>query len=448
MKIKKRSLHHRVSCKKGFQNMYRIFVFIPGIFFAFLFFTACGENPPPPPPPVNLTYWSVFDDKATFDPLIKAYTEQNKNVNITYKKFKYSEYEDELINAFSLDKGPDIFSIHNDWLPRYQERLAAFPPEVLSASDFESSFVEVASKDLVSSGKAWAVPLSVDTLALYYNKDHFDQANIPEPPKTWEEFEEDVKELTKTDTLGNITRAGAAMGTSENVNRSVDIVSLLMLQNNAQMIDDNHTRATFDQSVQTDEGEVTSPGQDALRFYTDFAAPSKELYTWNPKMDYSIDAFTEGGASMMINYSFHAATIKAKAPDLNFGITQVPQYKNKDKVNYANYWAEAVSNKSRNQEEAWKFLKFISEKAQIETYSETTGRPTSRRDMVNDQLQNPNLMVFADQLLTAESWYKPDAIAVENIFVDMISSVNLGSAKVTEAIPTAVKRINQLFPKE
>jgi len=403
-------------------------------------------------PPITLTYWRPFQEKATFDPIIAAYKKVKPNVTINYRRLSPDEYQSELVNAFSLDRGPDIYAVHNDWLPTHIERLVPMPATTMSATEYASTFAQVATDDFVYGGRPYAIPLSIDTLALYYNKDHFNQANIPSPPKTWKEFSDDLKLLTKTDEHDNIVRAGATIGTARNINRSMDILSLMMLQYGTTMTNKEHTRAIFDQAAGTDtNNQANFPGINALTFYTGFASPrNADIYTWNPKLDYSLDAFAEGNASMTFNYSFNAATIKAKVPDLNFGIAPMPQLQDPssglaEKTNLANYWGEAVSAKSAHQQAAWDFLKFASSRAVLAEYLKTTGAPSSRRDMVNDQLQDPIVGPFASQILTAKSWYKPDATAVDNIFVQMIDSVNLGTATVEEAIKAAAQQVNLLF---
>ncbi|MFF4185729.1 ABC transporter substrate-binding protein [Streptomyces sp. NPDC001691] len=46
-------------------------------------------------------------------------------------------------------------------------------------------------------GKRCTLPLLGDSYALYYNKDAFKAAGITEPPKTWSQFAEDAKKLTR-----------------------------------------------------------------------------------------------------------------------------------------------------------------------------------------------------------------------------------------------------------
>jgi len=63
-----------------------------------------------------------------------------------------------------------------------------------------------------------------------------------------------------------------------------------MMQNGAIMSTDN--KASFDQPSIKDKSYF--PAQEALRFYTDFANPGKEVYSWNEKMPNSIEALFKG----------------------------------------------------------------------------------------------------------------------------------------------------------
>jgi len=281
----------------------------------------------------------------------------------------------------------------------------------------------------------------VDTLALYYNRDLFNTAGITSPPKTWDEFNDDVKNLTVLDSRGNITRSGAAIGTADNINRSTDILTLLMLQSGVKMTNDSHTTATFSQSV---NGEDV--GQRALQYYTDFANPSKKsVYTWNDQQHYSIDAFVEGSTAMMFNYSHQIATVRSKSARFNFGIAPAPQIAGTPvAVNFANYWAPTVSKQSKNPITAWKFLVYLSSAAGDASYVNASDRPSARRDLLEQQKSDPDLGAFAQQALSARSWYQIDNSAIETIFAGMINDVNFGRASVRDALDAAESKVNVL----
>ena len=427
-------------------------LFIIILVLVFLIGSGFGCRDPYEKEEITLTFWNLWDDSGQWKDLIEEYERDNPNIKIRYYKKNFLEYEEELLGALAAGKGPDIFVVNNSWMPRYSDKINPISQELITDSQkliterkFKEQFVDVAYYDFVFDGKIYAVPFSVDTLALYYNKDFFNTVGIPEPPKTWEEFKDAVERLTEIDQYGNITRAGAAIGTAKNVNRSTDIVSLLMLQSGVQMTNSKNSAATFNQGIEI-SGKDYLPGLTALRFYTDFANVSKRVYTWNPRMHYSIDSFYEGKAAMMFNYSYHIPTIKAKAAKLNFGVAPIPQISGSEvDVNYANYWANAVSSLSPYPTEAWDFILFVAQKENLEKYLTETEKPTARRDLVIKQIDDIYLGVFAEQALTAQSWRQVDDKRIESIFADMIESVVLGQVTAEEAIELAATHVNRLM---
>lgn len=397
------------------------------------------------PRPAHLEIWGVYEKGEILQELIDNYQKQNKHITIYYEKKPFLDYEKELINAFAIDEGPDILAIHNSWLPKYKDKVKEVPAELLSFNIFKKTFVDVVEKDLTIDNKIYALPLYVDTLALFYNKDLLNSAGISSPPETWEDLINDLGKLVKRNQWGGIDRIGVALGTAENINRSTDILGLLMLQNGTKMVSGDKQSATFNQSIFLEE-ELYYPGQDALRFYTDFSNPSKKAYTWNRQMPYSIDAFVEGKAAMMFNYSYHIPTIKERAPYLNFAIAPMCQIKGREfDINYANYWAFAVSKKSEVSYEAWKFILYLTQRENAEKYLEEAKRPTAQRDLVDWQKQDLELGVFAKQSLTAQSWYQIDSNAIETILAEAIESVVLGTATVQKAIETSTDQVTLLM---
>jgi len=412
------------------------------IFSLAIAFPGCKANPLQS---TELEFWGVFDDSDVFSGLIADFNEEFPKTKVKYYKKIYSTYEKDLLEAMASDRGPDIFMIHHTWTPKYEDKIWAAPADLVLIKDIQDNFVDVVYKDFVVDGYVVALPLSVDTLALYYNKDIFNTVGIAQPPETWEEFLDVLEKLTIKDERDNVIRAGASIGTARNVNRSTDILSLLMIQSGAQMINSNKTKAVFDDVVKLNN-ESFYPGQRALEFYTDFANPLKSSYTWNTRMHYSIDAFYEGTTAMMFNYSYHLPTIRAKSPYLNFGVAKMPQIKDSEKdVNYANYWGIAVSRNSESSKQAWEFINWITQKEGSKKYLEKTKKPTARRDLVDWQKNDKDVGVFSEQSLSAQSWYQIDSLSIENIFADMIESVVLGEETIGKAIDKSINQINLLM---
>jgi multiple sugar transport system substrate-binding protein len=398
--------------------------------------------------PANLEMWGLYDEPDIFKEFIYDFADESKcSIEITYKKMSAETYEQDLINAFASGKGPDIWMMHNTWLPKHKDKIKEFPQEALKfdMEKFQTTFVEVAENDLTEQSKIYGIPLYIDTLALFYNKDYFNTAGITTSPTTWEELIDVLNKLIKKDQKGNIERAGISLGTAENINRATDILSLIMLQNGTEIVNKDKKTSNISGSVTLD-GKSYFPGREALRFYTDFSNPSKTSYTWNRQMPYSIDAFANGTSAIMLSYAYQMSAIKSKSPYFRYSISPMLQLKNRSfDINYANYWAYTVSKQSKSPDMAWKFLLYLIEKENAKRYSQLTNRPVAQRGLIEWQkTDNPGLSVFAGQILTARSWHQADSIKIEKHFSDAIESVVLGGATVDKAINTLSNQINLL----
>ncbi|MDD5489764.1 MAG: extracellular solute-binding protein [Candidatus Moranbacteria bacterium] len=453
---------------------------------------------------VDLEIWGLFDDSDVFVKAIQEYKRRNARVGtITYKKMTVDSYENDLRDALATGKGPDIFLIHHTWLAKHLDKLQPAPAEMMSSSgknaafitprSVEDNFPDVVQKDFVSGTNVYALPLTVDSLALYYNKDLLNQAGISRPPKTWEEFDSDVQKMTKIDSFGNITLSGAAMGASSDrpenpgggkINRATDILTLLMMQAGAEIYDPDKKIAQFAEFPDSFSGKDKTPGEMALEYYTKFSNLNSAQYSWNAKMHNSIDAFIEGKTAMTINYSWLIPRIEDKAPKLNFGIALVPQNKDQNgqglNIDFANYWGWSVSkNKLMNAEsgqkvtatneqriaEAWRFLAYLtmgsddiapflgavpSESVDYNPaadYAEKQKKPAARRDLIEKQKDDLLLSPFAQGNLIARSWPEPDNLAVEKIFDEMIDDVTLRNEKPDEVIRQAQNSVNLLIKR-
>lgn len=426
--------------------------------------------------PVELTIWRVFDSQDTFDPLIEDYRRIHPNVRINYRKLRFEEYEDELIRALAEDRGPDIFSVHNSWMKGYTDLIEPMPDTLrityqeikgtikkepvvtirnertMSLRELNDDYVQVvpgyvvypATDDNGTQNRIYGLPLSVDTLALYYNKEILDAAGIPQPPSTWEDFQEAIIALTKYDANGGIAQSGAAIGTGSNIERSADIMSLLMMQSGSQMTD-ARGQARFAEAV-SGSGGRTLPSADALRFYTDFANPTKEVYTWDQSFTNSFDAFAAGQTAFFFGYSYHAPLLEAQAQKLDIELSPMPQITDdlRARINYANFWVESVSKKSEHSDWAWDFIQFAADEDNVEDFLDAAGKPTALRSLVLRQSEDFNLSVFADQVLSAQAWYNgDDATAAERAMEEMIDSVVAGTNTVEEALGIAQNEVNQ-----
>jgi multiple sugar transport system substrate-binding protein len=205
--------------------------------------------------PTKLDFWTVYDDVDTLKALVARYTAARPYVTVNIRQLRPEEVYQRLIEALAEDRGPDIISVRNRWLPGLKTKLATMPDEVpdntvqitgdafnsktvitegtrqmLTVPQLDSEYVRAVKQDVVMDGKIYGLPLSLDTMAVFYNKDILDRANIAEVPKTWKDLQEAIKKITKLDRTGKLIQASAALGTSTNIPGYDDLLYVLFQQ--------------------------------------------------------------------------------------------------------------------------------------------------------------------------------------------------------------------------
>jgi len=338
----------------------------------------------------ELTYWGLWEDSNIIQPIIEDFRKQYPDITINYAKQDVKQYRQKLSARMKNNTGPDIFTFHNTWLPVLSDVLLPLPNDIMTKNEFKNSFYSVIDKDLTKNGAIYGIPMGIDTLALYINTEIFKVAGVT-LPNNWEDFRKIAMSLTVIDEAGKIKTAGAALGAYDNVTHAPDIVSLLFIQNGADM---KNLTSTLGRS------------SDTLNFYTSFAIGDQKV--WDSSLDPSILAFSKGNLAMYFGYSWDYFIIKAMNPDITFEIYPVPHVSGVN-TTVASYWAQGVSAKSKHQKEALLFLKFLAKAETAEklfTLASKTrvfGEPYARKDLESKLKDNSVVYPFVSQANDAQS---------------------------------------------
>jgi len=383
----------------------------------------------------ELTIWGLDEDTRIWRTTISRFRNSYPDVSVNFMEIDPENYESELLNALAANKGPDVFMFNSKWFVEHGDKVVPAPSTKITASTFAGLFPQVVEEDFVSSDRIYAMPLSVDTLALLYNRDIFDKKGVVFPPKTWSEFEEAVAKI-RVFQNGAITEKAAAIGgTSKSVSNAVDLVGLLMMQHGSTIVNENFTRASLGR-----EGEA------GLTQYTKFANPQDPLYTWRDSFGSSDESFANEEVAMVFAYPSDVKEIQDKNPFLDFEISKIPQVNVDNPVNFANYWGLAVSSGSQSPDAAWDFVIFATtDKTSAEDYASQVGHAPALRFLIDNYLNNPDVGIFAEQALTAQSWPQVNDDEIDTLFNDMIRSVIEGEATVNKAISSARAEITELI---
>ncbi|MBI3397363.1 extracellular solute-binding protein [Candidatus Woesebacteria bacterium] len=389
---------------------------------------------------VELTLWG-FWEQSVVDPLIQDYQKQNPDVTVKYVLESKVDYRERLTNTLAKPNGPDIFPIHNSWVPMFNKELDSLPQAVMTQADYAKTFYPIASSDLSNSRSIVGIPLEYDALTLFINEDIFASSGKT-PPSTWDDLRVLAKDpaLLKKDLQGNITQAGVALGRTENVDYWPEIIGLMMLQSGV--------------DLNNPSGDAA---QRALKFYALFSTVEGD---WDVTQPVSSLAFSNGKLAMYFAPSWEAYNIKSLNPGLKFRTVALPQLARSNPsdpgMSYATYWADGVWARSKNKMEAWKFLKFLSsQESETKLNAPTSGsfaKAYSRMDMADAQKQDPYLGSVVSLAPYAQSWYLqsnthdgPTGIntQIKNLFSDAVTSTikGLSSDTVLSTLNDGLNRI-------
>lgn len=156
--------------------------------------------------PVKLTMlgWEIYQ-QAGMEALAEAYHEEHPNVTIEVQISTWSEYWTKLEAMANSGSLPDIFWMHTNEFSKYADAgMLAELTDLYDEEDknyFKNNFPDNLVGNFTYDDKIYGIPKDVDTVALVYNKDIFDEAGVAYPDDTWTwdtlvETSETIKEKT------------------------------------------------------------------------------------------------------------------------------------------------------------------------------------------------------------------------------------------------------------
>ncbi|OGG51996.1 hypothetical protein A3C18_04150 [Candidatus Kaiserbacteria bacterium RIFCSPHIGHO2_02_FULL_54_11b] len=388
--------------------------------------------------------WGTLDQNA-FAAVIRQVAENNAQLSqVTYEQKDPATFESELTNALASGGGPDLFLMRQDYALKDAGKVAAIPSSALSKAQFENTFIQAASPFLAQNGVI-AVPLVADPLVLYWNKDMLASSGYPQPPKYWDELFDMAQKISKRDESGSITRSAIAMGEYKNVTNAKDILATLILQAGGEITAyDNTGRLSPALAPRAGVGSVQSTAS-ALRFYTEFADPSKNDYSWNRSLPESQKSFASGDLALYVGYASERLQVARMNPNLNFSIAPLPQIRTaQNALNTARVWGLAASRAGANPNGAITAAFLLASSDTAGAISSALGMPSARRDLLGKSAQGDEEL-FNKQTILAYSWLDPNPDETEALFRVMIENTTSGAQLVAEAVQRADQEMARIL---
>lgn len=393
----------------------------------------------------KITVWGTISSEA-FDAAYKnATVSKNKNIIVTYVEKDPVTFDSDFVEALANQTGPDVVILRENSLYKNRNKLFTIPLASFSERDFKDLFVQEAELFIKPDGIT-ALPLEIDPLVMYWNRDIFNNNSVANPPQYWDNIYGLVGTMTKKDSATNIMQSAISLGGWSNITNAKDIVALLLLQAGTPIVSLNG--ANYSSAIGSQLGYQIPPGQSALNFYTQFSNPTSASYSWNKSLPSSQNFFLSGDLALYIGFSSEIFSIQQKNPNLNFDVTNIPQIKNaQTKIDFAHMYASAIVKQSKYIPADFTLITSLIEPAAQTALEKVTNLPPVRRDLLSNKPTDPFRVVFYDSALISRSWIDPDSSASSDIFQNMVESITSGRSGAIEAVSNADQSLNLLLSK-
>jgi len=251
------------------------------------------------------------------------------------------------------------------------------------------SFIEAMKKGVTAAdGKIYGVPYNTDSRGLWYNKQIFKQAGLPEnwQPKTWDEVlaaARTIKEKAAKDVVPIWMNMGKATGEAT----SMQTYEMLLYGTGERLYDDSSAKwIVKSQGIMDALSFVASVNKEKLGpplskvLNGQAGNSSSREYLPKGKLAISLD-----GSWITGNYLPNGAAPWPEYKDV-LGFAPMPTSKGQapGSITLAGGWALSIPTNAQHKDEAWDFIKYALNKANTQKLVMASGNITVRADVAKD----------------------------------------------------------------
>lgn len=394
-----------------------------------------------------VTIWGTLPQAAVTAELAALSQADKSYGKVVYVQEPADTFDANLADAIASGTGPDMVLISQEQLLSEENKINIIPFSSISQRTFIDTYLPEDQLYLTSTG-TYGIPYVLDPLVLYYNKTLLNQAGVALPPASWEAVTGLAPALTHTTPTG-ITQSTIAFGTYTNIENARAILSLLFLQAGSSItqLSNVGVRSTLGADANTSITGV-SPVAAALNFYTQFADPSRTVYSWNPSFASARQQFLAGSLAFYIGFASEQPELAAANPNISFDMAPIPQPQTSaTKVDYGLAYAFAIPKASRNATGAFLTAQALSSPTYLSAAAQALSMAPADRSILTPSASDSFAPIYYPEALVASGWLSPAPATTDSIFSAMITSVTSGQYQATAAVSAADQALDASLPQ-
>ena len=330
-------------------------------------------------PGSTLTFWAYEPNskaqKDALETLVAAFEgEHGAEVKITY--VPKDSFNTKLNSAIAVGRNPDVSYLDQPLTPRFvADGLLLDVTSRLNAGIGSESFYPAAMKTATIDGRVYAVPLSMTTVCLFYNK-----ALVAEPPSTWDEWVESARDVYSPGEVAAFEGIGSG-------GYSGWIFPALVHSGGGSMVNNQETTATFGEETGIEAAKLLV----ALQSYSDQSIRESQ------------NSFGNGDVAYNISGPWDIAALQTNFPDLDFGVALIPASAGHESISSIGGENLVVFANSAQHDLAYEFVEYLTNANGQNTMAGVTGDFATNLGaaVTIKYTSDPYLSVFLEQMKTA-----------------------------------------------
>jgi len=370
------------------------------------------------------------------------YTKLHPDVTFQFQSDPHGDYEVKLLAAIAAGEAPDLINVLDYLYPKFVSKgilaEANLPAMgVKTNEELEALYSPGALKGLMIDNKIYGLPEELNTFALFMNKEHFAEVGIDVTdkanwPKSWDDLFAMAKKVQKKDDSGNFTRLG--------FNWVFGLDGFWYAMEYWPILNQ------YGCEVLDAAGKATINSPQCVAAFTDTwqrlvtdGIGGPDYATVNPVN--ALQDFSDGRQSMMMA-GIWSPPLFGEDVKKNYVVAPIPQKDPANPKTLLYNYSMTVTQASKNQEEAWRFLRFLTSDG--DGYLRQTGYVTGLKGWEQSDAAKATIGadIFADQLQYGTYFWRSLTWNEEGKAIkDAIEQMMQGTS-VQEALDQAAKQID------
>jgi len=390
----------------------------------------------------DVVMWGTLPE-VEMNAIIQDFNPKAKTYAVRYKYIPEDKINQRLLEALASGTGPDSIIAPYQTILSQASRIYPFQ---MDDKTFRDMYIDGAGILSTPQG-ILGLPVSVEPMVLFYNRTLLSKHDIINAPTYWDE----IVTLAPVITIkqGNtFVESAIALGTPR-VPYAKDIIMAIVGQLGqvpiVRLADRDNTPifTILVNSPVTSDSQVL-PLATANRYFTQFADPGQNAYTWNQDQSFgATDMFVAEKLAMYVGYSGEFLTLKNRNPRADIQMTTLPQTRGYNTFSTGmRMYAVATLRTTKNPLASLTVQSQFAGAGVSPSISNVVGGVPALRSYAGTQGLNP---VIARSMLVARGWYDSYQKETTEYAGAMISDIINYRKGVNEASANFVSRLIDLY---